>query len=364
VPVAGNLLVELISDQRLTAPHRFQLFSIWSVGARVDTFRNMKIFVEVVEANSFTAAALQMDTTTGYVSRSISELESHLRTRLLNRTTRRIALTEAGERYLQRCYRIMAEVEEAEAEASDAHAKPVGTLRVHAMSSLGQTYLIPAIAAYQERYPAVTVDLTLSQNVPDLIEDGYDVALRVVSDSLPDSAYISHQLGKLYGVLCASPAYLEIHGTPETVEDLSHHTCLQVAIPVFPPDRWLLESANGRREFRLPEGRFKVNVPDAMAAAVQEGMGIGALPTFAIRSPFRSGALVRVLPEYHLQTLNVFAVYASRHYLDAKIKTWIEFLREWMSAVLSTHDEAIRGVPETEDQTAGAYDASDGLDLK
>ncbi|MFM0092990.1 LysR family transcriptional regulator [Paraburkholderia sediminicola] len=332
----------------------------------MDTFRNMKIFVEVVEAKSFTAAAHQLDTTTGYVSRSVSELESHLRTRLLNRTTRRIAVTEAGERYLQRCYRIMAEVEEAEAEAeaSHAHARPVGTLRVHAMSSLGQTYLIPAIAAYQERYPAVTVDLTLSQNVPDLIEDGYDVALRVVSDSLPDSAYISRQLGKLYSVLCASPAYLEIHGTPETVEDLSHHTSLQVAMPVFPPDRWLLESANGRREFRLPEGRFKVNVPDAMAAAVQEDMGIGALPTFAITSPFRSGAIVRVLPEYHLQTLNVFAVYASRHYLDAKIKTWIEFLRDWMSAVLSTDDEAIRGVPKTEDQAARVCDAPDGLDLE
>jgi DNA-binding transcriptional LysR family regulator len=328
----------------------------------MDTLRNMKIFVEVVEAKSFTAAAHQLDATTGYISRSISELESHLRTRLLNRTTRRIALTEAGERYLQRCYRIMAEVEEAEAEASDAHAKPVGTLRVHAMSSLGQTYLIPAIAAYQERYPAVTVELTLSQNVPDLIEDGYDVALRVASNSLPDSAYISHRLGKLYSVLCASPAYLEMHGTPETVEDLSHHTCLQVAIPVFPADRWLLEGLSGEHEFRLPDVRFKVNVPDAMAAAVQEGMGIGALPTFAVRSLLLSGALVRVLPEYHLQTLNVFAVYASRHYLDAKIRTWIEFLREWMSVVLSTDAETVRGAPNRQELTAGMREATSGLD--
>src|SRR3954466_5699235 len=161
----------------------------------MDTFRNMKIFVEVAEAGSFTAAAQQLDATAGYVSRSVSELEAHLRTRLLNRTTRRIALTEAGERYLNRCNAILASVLEAEAEASGAHEKPVGTLKVHAVASLGQNYVVPAIAAYQERYPAVTVDLTLSQNVPDLLEEGYDVALRVSPDPLPDSNYISHQLG-------------------------------------------------------------------------------------------------------------------------------------------------------------------------
>jgi DNA-binding transcriptional LysR family regulator len=302
----------------------------------MDTFRNMKTFVEVVEAGSFTAAANQLGTTTGFVSRSISELETHLRTRLLNRTTRRIALTEAGERYLQRCYAITASIAEAEAEASNAHAKPVGTLRVHAMSSLGQNFVVPAAAAFQERYPAVTVDLTLSQNVPDLLEEGYDVALRVTPGALPDSAYVSRRLGTFYSVLCASPKYLEIHGKPLSVEDLKNHTCLQVAMPIFSADRWQLESVNGEYEFMLPDDRFKVNVPDAMAVAVLEGMGIGALPTFTVRSLLRSGALKRVLPEYQLQTLNVFAVYPSRQYLDAKIKTWVEFLRDWTDGALST----------------------------
>lgn len=310
----------------------------------MDTLRNMKIFVEVAESGSFTAASHQLGTTTGFVSRSVSELESHLRTRLLNRTTRRIALTEAGERYLQRCYAIMASVVEAEAEAAEAQATPVGILRVHAMSSLGQNYLVPAIAAYQARYPAVTVDLTLSQNVPDLLEEGYDVALRIAAASLPDSVYISRRLGTFHGVLCASPTYLEERGTPQSVEDLSNHTGLQVAVPIFPADRWVLEAVSGKHEFMLPEARFRVNVPDAMAAALQEGMGIGALPTFTIRSLLRSGALVRVLPEYHLQTLNVFAVYASRQFLDAKIKTWIEFLREWMDEALSSVDAERSGI--------------------
>ncbi|MGF6726671.1 DNA-binding transcriptional LysR family regulator [Paraburkholderia sp. GAS41] len=307
----------------------------------MDTLRNMKVFVEVADAGSFTAAANQLGTTTGNVSRSISELESHLRTRLLNRTTRRIALTEAGERYLQRCYAITASVAEAEAEASNAHAKPVGTLRVHAMSSLGQNYVVPAAAAYQERYPAVTVDLTLSQNVPDLLEEGYDVALRVAPGALPDSAYVSRRLGTFYSILCASPKYLEIHGMPQTVDELSNHTCLQVAVPLFPADRWHLEGASEAREFVLPDERFRVNVPDAMAIAVLEGMGIGALPTFTVRSLLRAGLLKRVLPAYQLETLNVFAVYASRQYLDAKIKTWIEFLRDWTDGSLDTDDLTI-----------------------
>jgi DNA-binding transcriptional LysR family regulator len=307
----------------------------------MDVVRSMKIFIAVAESGSFTAAALELDATTGYVSRTISELESRLRTRLLNRTTRRIALTEAGERYLNRCRGILASIDEAEAEASEAHAKPSGTLRLHAMSSIGQNFVVPAIAAYQQRYPEVTIELTLSQNVPDLLEEGYDVALRVSLDTLPDSNYISHELGAAQGILCAAPRYLAAHGTPKTVEDLSRHTCLQVALSsVFPADNWRLVGPDGERLFRLPDHRFKVNVPDAMAVALQEGMGIGALPAFVARAFLRSGSLVRVLPDYHLQTLNIYAVYASRQYVDAKIKTWIEFLRAWSADVLGTDELA------------------------
>ncbi|SAL60811.1 LysR family transcriptional regulator [Caballeronia terrestris] len=309
----------------------------------MDTIRYMKIFIEVAESGSFTAAASQLDTTTGYVSRCLSELETHLRTRLLNRTTRRVALTEAGERYLNRCRAIVASVEEAEAEASDAHANPVGTLRVHAMSSIGQNYVVPAIAAYQARYSSVTVDLTLSQNVPDLLEEGYDVAVRVSPDALPDSNYISHKLGSVHSVLCAAPSYLEAHGTPETVEALAEHVCLQVAMPMFPSRSWLLFGPEGAREVHLPMARFRVNVPDAMAVALQEGMGIGALPTLTIRSLFRNGSLVRVLPGYYLQPLNIYSMYASRQFLDAKIKTWIEFLREWIAEELSVDNVMLEG---------------------
>jgi DNA-binding transcriptional LysR family regulator len=309
----------------------------------MDTIRNMKAFVAVADTGSFTKAADQLAATLPVTSRWISELEGHLRTRLLNRTTRRVALTEAGQRYLERCREILASVAAAEAEASDAQANPAGTLRIHAMSGIGQNYVIPAIAAYQARYPDVTVELTLSQHVPGLLEEGYDVAIRLAPDALPDSNFVSHHLGGIRTVLCAAPSYLEIHGMPRTVEDLASHSCLQLALPMFTSDRWLLIGPDGESEFHLPGSRFKVNMFDAMAVALHEGMGIGALPMLAIHSALRTGSLVRVLPDYHLQGLNVYAVYASRQYLDAKIRTWVQFARKWISEAIRADDRVIAG---------------------
>jgi DNA-binding transcriptional LysR family regulator len=303
----------------------------------MDTIRNMKAFVAVAETGSFTKAAHQLSATLPMISRWIAELESHLRTRVLNRTTRRVALTEAGQRYLKHCREILTLVAAAEAEASDARDIPAGTLRIHAMSSIGQHY--------QARYPEVTVDLTLSQSVPDLLEEGYDVAIRLSRDALPDSNFVSHRLGAIRTVLCAAPRYLEVHGMPRTVKDLANHACLQLALPMFASDRWLLTGPDGECEFKLPDSRFKVNMSDAMAVALHEGMGIGTLPALAVRSALRTGSLVRVLPDYHLQELNVYAVYASRQYLDAKIRTWVQFAREWITDAIRADDAGIAGTP-------------------
>ena len=155
----------------------------------MDTLQNMRVFVRVVEAGSFTGAAQHLNTTTAYASRAVSDLEAHLRTRLLNRTTRRIALTEAGERYLQRCEQILAYVDQAEAEAGDAHARPSGKLKVHAMTSFGQHYVVPAVGRYQQQYPDVHVELTLAQRMPDLLDEGYDVSVVLASD-LPVSGLV------------------------------------------------------------------------------------------------------------------------------------------------------------------------------
>jgi DNA-binding transcriptional LysR family regulator len=145
----------------------------------------------------------------------------------------------------------------------------------------------------------------------------------------------------VHSVLCASPRYLALHGTPTTIADLANHKCLQVALPIFPSDRWVLAGPDGVHEYRLPDGRFKVNISDAMAVAVQEGMGIGAIPMQAVSASLRNGSLIRVLPDYHLQRLNLYAIYASRQYLDAKIKTWVDFLRGWIVGALNTDELGI-----------------------
>lgn len=308
----------------------------------MDTLQNMRVFVRVVEAGSFTGAAQYLNTTTAYASRAVSDLEAHLRTRLLNRTTRRIALTEAGERYLQRCEQILAYVDQAEAEAGDAHARPSGKLKVHAMTSFGQHYVVPAVGQYQELYPDVHVDLTLAQRMPDLLDEGYDVALVLATD-LPDSGFVSQRLTSAFSIACASPAYLERHGVPQTPRDLANHRCLQMVTPVFPASQWQFTGPDGRDEtIDLGPATFQVNVAEAAAVAVREGMGVGLLPIYSAIGGLRSGELVWILPEYKSQEMNVYAMYPSRQYLDAKIRTWVELLREKLPATLAEDQAELR----------------------
>ncbi|SDE12312.1 LysR family transcriptional regulator [Paraburkholderia lycopersici] len=307
----------------------------------MDTLQNMRVFVRVVEAGSFTGAAQHLNTTTAYASRAVSDLEAHLRTRLLNRTTRRIALTEAGERYLQRCEQILAYVDQAEAEAGDAHARPSGKLKIHAMTSFGQHYVVPAVGQYQQRYPDVHVELTLAQRMPDLLDEGYDVALVLATD-LPDSGFVSQRVASAFSIACASPAYLEKHGVPQKPADLANHTCLQMVTPVFPSAQWHFAGPDGESAIDLGPATFQVNVAEALAVAVREGMGVGLLPIYSAISGLRSGELEWILPEYKSQEMNVYAMYPSRQYLDAKIRTWVELLRENLPSTLARDQTELR----------------------
>lgn len=309
---------------------------------RLDTLQNMRIFARVAECGSYTAAARRMEISTAYVSRSVSDLEAHLRTRLLNRTTRRIALTEAGARYLDRCRGILADINAAEREAADTHARPIGRLRIHATPSLGQYYVAPAAALYRERYPDVSIELTLGQEIPDLLNDGYDVTVQMTLGNLPDSGLVAHRLGTSYSVLCASRAYLERNSMPRDVDELRKHACVQVVTPFFSPDSWSFDGAAGRAEFALTETFFRVNNAEALSAALGSGIGIGALPVASALPALRAGSLIRVLPEYRLQTVTLHALYASRQYLDAKIGTWVELLRDAISVKLTAQEAELR----------------------
>ncbi|MCD4864020.1 MULTISPECIES: LysR family transcriptional regulator [Pseudomonas] len=316
----------------------------------MDTLHNMRVFVAVVESGSFTGAAQTLQTTTAHVSRAVAHLETHLRTRLLHRTTRRIALTEAGQRYLARCEQILAYVEEAEAEAGHAQARPEGRLRVHSMTGIGQHYVIRAIAGYRALHPEVRFDLTMANRIPDLLEEGFDLAI-VVAAELPDSGFVSQQIGHTYSILCASPAYLQEHGQPQTPAELANHACLRFISPVVSFDRWHFEGPNGPETYRIGETPFQVNVGDAMTEALRQGLGIGVLPLYSAVDGLRDGSLVRVLPAYRLQRLNAYALYASRQYLDAKIRTWVAYLREQIPGALEADEAFVRAVSEVVGQS-------------
>jgi DNA-binding transcriptional LysR family regulator len=310
----------------------------------MDTLKNMRMFVRVVEAGGFTAAATGFNLSAGQVSRAVTELEAHLHARLLNRSTRHLGLTEAGRRYLRHCYQILASIDQAEAEASNAHVLPSGRLRVHATTSFGQHYVTPAVLRYQALFPQVSVDLTLSQHVPDLIEEGYDVSIQPGITELPDSGLVTTRIGRSYNILCASPSYLAQHGLPAKVADLAHHACMRTSSPVFSQSRWNLDGPNGMETFELGPSHFQVNVAEAMALAIREGRGIGALPLWTAMPWLRDGTLMRVLPTYRMHEMHIRVLYISREYLDAKIRSWVDFLRQYIPQALED-DELSSGTP-------------------
>ena len=306
----------------------------------MDTLFNMRAFVCVAETGSFTAAAQRMSLTTSYVSRAVATLETHLRTRLLHRTTRRIALTEAGQRYLLRCEQILAYIDEAEAEAGEANAHPVGVLKVHAMTGIGQHYLIKAIAEYQQKHADVGFELTLANRNTDLIDEGYDLSV-VIASELPDSGFISKHLGSTYSVLCASPAYLARQGVPRQVSELGAHHCLRLVNNVMGLDKWLFDGPDGQEQVQIRQTPFQVNTADAMTEAIKAGIGIGALPLYSAVGGLRDGSLVRVLPNHRLFPLGIYALYPSRQFLDAKTRTWVEFMRDFLPARLQADEAAV-----------------------
>lgn len=304
----------------------------------MDVLQTMRFFTAVAQSGSFTAAALLLDTTTTNVSKAVSSLEARLHTRLINRTTRRLALTEAGIRYLQRCEKILEEIREAEEEAGIAQFDPKGRLKIHAMSAIGNHYVIDAIARYREIHPSVLFDLTLTNRLPDMIEEGYDMSI-VLARELPDSGFVAQRLGTTYSILCASPAYLNKRGTPDSPGALHAHDCLRIVNTVMPVENWVFEGPKGMETINTPESSFHVNTADAMTVALTTGMGIGVQPIASAVAGLRAGTLVRVLSDYHFEALSLFAIYPSRKYVDAKIKTWVEFLKHHIPDLLAADEK-------------------------
>lgn len=304
----------------------------------MDIFQAMRVFIRVVDTGSFTAAAQALGYSTAQTSRLLSELETSLQARLLQRSTRRLALTEVGTRYLERCRLILGEVEDANAEAGGAHLIPRGQLRVQSTTGIGIQLLAPLVAKYSELYPQVNIDLTLSQRQPDLLEEGHDVVI-TLSAHLPDSELVGQQLGAIYSVISAAPSYLEKHGVPQTPDDLSNHRCLHLIDPLF-TDSWTFRDEQGEQLIR-PREIFRVNVAEAMAQAAEAGLGVCLMPDYVAVGSYRRGSLVRLLPTYRLHEKSIYALYPSRRFLDAKVKTWVEFLKQEIPKTLQGHQAIV-----------------------
>ena len=301
----------------------------------MNILQNMRTFVRVVEAGSFTGAADSLGSSAASTSRAVSELEQHLKVRLLTRSTRRIALTDAGRTYLEHCRQIVRAVDEAEQDVSEAGSLARGVLRVHSFASFGQHYIVPAIHAYRRLYPEVRIDLQLSQTLPDLFDGTCDTSILAVS-GLPDSEIVMHRLGSTCSILCASPTYLDAHGTPRHPGDLIDHDCLALSTPTFSSREWVLEkTAGGETQNIAINSVFRVNIAESLAAAIRAHMGIGALPVYSALAGLRAGTLVRVLPEYTLQSKEICTLFPSRRYVDARTRTWLDYMREYLPPALA-----------------------------
>ncbi|MFM0249052.1 LysR family transcriptional regulator [Paraburkholderia sediminicola] len=292
----------------------------------MDTLVSMKVFRHVVEVGSFVGAAERMEMSAAMASKHVMHLEQQLGARLLNRTTRRVAPTEAGREYYERLSQVLTELEEAEQVVGAASVVPQGRLRVSSLSAFGLSHVMAAVADYAAQYPQVTVDITLSDRVVELIDEGFDVAIRASPSGLKSSSLIARQIATAHLVLCASPAYLRRHGTPKTVADLARHNYLQYA--GVAPLEIATATGNGTPRVRLT-GNLIVNHLEAQRVIVLQGAGIAMLGTEVIGDDLAAGRLVPLLvDDVPPRELPIHVVYASRRHLSAKVRSFVDFLAD------------------------------------
>lgn len=282
----------------------------------------MAVFARVVEEKSFSGAARKLGISKAAVSRQIAALEDSLKTQLLNRTTRRLSLTEAGLALYGHCARIVAEAEAAQEAAANLSATPRGLLKVNAPMSFGQLHLAPAVPEFLARYPELELELALNDRYVDVIEEGFDLAVRI--GQLEDSSLIARKLASDRPVLCAAPAYLEAHGEPRSPSDLENRDCLLYTY-LATQNEWRFKGPKGEERVRV-KGRFTANNGDALRHAALAGLGIALLPSFIVGPDVRSGALEALLPGHRPPALGIYTVYPPSRHLSPKVRAFVDFL--------------------------------------
>lgn len=291
----------------------------------MDKFEAMEVFTKVVDSGSFARAAERLGISTSVASRQVAELESHLQTRLLHRTTRRLSLTESGQAFYERAQQVLADLAEAEQAAAQTVAVPRGTIKLNAALAFGILHLAPVLDEYLAKYPEVKIDVTLNDRVVDLVEEGYDLALRIGELRQPN--LIARRIGTTRSVVCASPAYLKRHGVPRHPRELEAHNCLRYTYASALTD-WNFKDETGAELEVQASGNFQANNGNLLREAALRGVGLIYQPTFLVAEDLRAGRLVTVLQEYEGPEIPIHLVYASRKHLSAKVRSFVDFLAE------------------------------------
>lgn len=290
----------------------------------MDRLQSMRVFAKVVEQGSFARAAQALNMSNAVVTRHVADLEEHLGTRLLNRTTRRLSLTETGHAYLERVLQILQEIEDAEAIASAQASKPTGVLRIYSHLGFGQEQLARLLPEYARQYPEVALDVTLSDRTVDLVEERIDVGIFIDFQKF-DASMIARQLGISEALLCASPDYVKRRGEPLRLEDISRHECLNFSYEQL-RHHWPIKGPDGNTVQVPVNSKVVSNNGDLLRHCALAGMGIMIRPSFTLGDDLAAGRLVRLLPRHQLGQLSVVMVYPSRRLLSAKVRSFVDFM--------------------------------------
>jgi DNA-binding transcriptional LysR family regulator len=305
----------------------------------MDRLRAFEVFVTVVSKQGFAKAADVLDTSPANVTRYVADLEAHLGTRLLNRHSRKLSLTESGEALYARARSILDDVAEAEAVTASGALQPRGRLRINAPLSFGILHLAPLWPRFMQRHPEVELEVALIDRVVDIVDEGFDLAIRISRTG--STAHAARKLATSRNIICASPAYVRQHGHPKAPSDLAEHACIGYTHSSTGDD-WHVVDPQGLAHAVRVNCVMHTNNGDTARAAAIAGVGVIWQPTFLIGDDLRSGRLVPLLPGYQMPDIDVLAVYPSRRHLSAKVRVMIDFLAE-----------AFKGVPPW-DREAGA----------
>lgn len=288
----------------------------------MDRFEEMRVFTAVVEAGSFVKAADALRMSKAGVSRHLTELETRLGARLLQRTTRRQSLTEEGQLFYERCKMLLAEVEDAEIEVNSRSGEVGGLLRVNAPLTFGVRHLAPLWAQFKAQHPKLMLDITLADRVVDLVDEGYDVAVRI--SQLADSTLVSRRLASTRMVLCATPGYLQQRGRPDHPKELAMHAAIAYSYWAG-RDEWRFHGPEGEVNVRI-QPMMRANNGDTCLEAALADLGVILQPTFIVGDALRAGTLVELMPQYRCVELGIYGVYPTRRHVPPRVRALVDFL--------------------------------------